>query len=228
MKNKIRTTVIIFLLTSFFLGFTIPDGGDCARFYGKFKLANGEIIEGFVDSGRLDFENAKKDFKRFLSHTEFDIKLFDSIMIYNTVDTLKSIGIKRMESCDRYFFACPKERTKIIAFEDMKEATMIKVFPCETCNQKEYPYASGGYFPGILTELNPSEIAKLKSEKPVNRLNMELDQLTTIYLINYNSVLSTVQIEKLYVDFSKKSDYETIKEEFRKRNIILFTIYSIP
>ncbi len=149
-------------------------------------------------------------------------------MIYHTIDTLKSIGIKRTESCDRYFFACPKERTKIIAFKDMKEATMIKVFPCETCNQKEYPYASGGYFPGILTELNPSEIAKLKSEKPVNRLNIELDhQLTSIFIINYNELFTTAQIEKLYLEYSKKLDYETIKEEFRQRNIILFTIYSI-
>lgn len=227
MKSKSKLTVIVILLTSCLLCFTIPDGGDCARFYGKFKLADGEIIEGFVDSERIDFENAKKDFKRFLSHSEYNIKLFDSIMIYHTIDTLKSIGIKRTESCDRYFFACPKERAKIIAFEDMIEATMIKVFPCETCNQKEYPYGSGGYSPGILTELNPSEIAKLKSEKPVNRLYIELDQLTSIYLINYNSVLSAVQIEKLYAEFSKKSDYETIKEEFRKLNIILFTIYSI-
>lgn len=213
-----------------FYGMTIIDGGDCVRFFGEFELSSGETIKGYTHSVRTDFENAENDFKRFLYYSYGDVKIYDSIWVFNEIDTLKSTGIKGSRShCDFFYLACPIEKVKKIGFEDWTRGRMIEKYPCETCNQKVYPFAAGGYSPVIITELNEDEVKTLVNEVDLNRfvIRTGYEETTAIYLISLDNNYAEKQLETFYWDLSSDLGYEQIKIELRKLSIAMFRIDSI-
>ena len=205
----------------------VIDGGDCVRIFGEFKLKNGEIIKGYTHSGRVDFEKAENNFKRFLHYSYGDVKIKDSIWIFNKIDTLKSIGIKKYRShCDFYYLACPKKEVIKIGFEDWTRGKMIEKYSCETCSQKNFPFAAGGYSPGIISELDESEITILESEINLNSfvIGTGYEETTSIHLISLDNNYSENQLEKKYKDLSNNLEYEEIKTELKQLNIAMFRI----
>ncbi len=212
------------------LGMNVIDGGDCVRIFGEFELKNGEIIKGFTHSGRVDFEKAENNFKRFLHYSYGDVKIKDSIWIFNEIDTLKSIRIKKYRShCDFYYLACSNKEIRKIGFEDWVGGRVIEKYSCETCNQKNYPFAAGGYSPSVISELDEDEITLLANEIDLNSfvIGAGYEETTSIHLISLENNYSENQLERIYKDLSLDMKYEKIKEELKKLNIAMFRIYYI-
>ncbi|MEO1263675.1 MAG: hypothetical protein AAFZ15_32995 [Bacteroidota bacterium] len=223
-KSLIKTAVLFTVIVLF--GMKSLDGGDCVRIYGEFKLSDGEIVKGYAHTDRLDFESAENDLKRFLHYSYRDVKAIDSITIFERIDTLSAIGIKDYrQHCDFFFLASPIEKVRVIGYDDWEGGKLKNEYPCETCNQKEYLYASGGYSPAIITELDKYEIEILKQAARLNSFKTNYGELTTIHMVSLTGEYSQESLEKLYKEISINLDYPKLKMKLKELGIATFRIH---
>lgn len=233
---------LLILITILILGLYKPvfsDAGHCAKYDVELQLIDGQKISGtvYVLTSELRFQFKEISFLEYLKRNNSP----DTLYVYKNIRQLKFPNTSQgINQCHFYFNATTKDNEFKILKKTIKTARLISYSICNNCDNPDEKngYYWNGIYPTIITELMQTEIDLLETT-PIATVNFGhniRNNTDRYWLISYSQKYKETDLEDLKNEFLFATDkllktskwsivqvkYEMLKNELRKKNVILF------
>jgi len=236
-----RHLFVILLLTFGLSEKVFSDAGNCVKYDVDIQLIGGQRLRGFVYAGGYEKRFQFKDVS-FLDYLKKN-NPSDTLHIFKNVRQLKFPTTNEgNEKCVFHFDATTDDNDIKILKKKIKTIKVVSYSVCNNCDvaNEETGYYWNGIYPTVITELTKTEIDLLQT-KPIATVNFghDIENNTDGYwMISYSLGYKQADLEKLKNDFLLEADkllrenkwdvvqdkYKILKNELRKKKIILFKI----
>ena len=244
-------SLILLLLYNFVYSSRPKDLGVCIRYQVKIVSSENEIKEGVFEHVTFHptFKFSGSEFREFIDSVAYG----DTLTLYRKIHQLAypndyHEGI----NCIPNLYAIAQEDAVKIPCTEMSEAHLESYEPCDnwTSNDERAGFSFNGM--STINELTKEEIILLQQKPEASYQFWYPDSEDQFYfgygsyqMLSYNKEIGMKILENMgdqliredikdirqgaYASYAnRKERYQTLKEDLRRKNVILFTIHEAP